>query len=82
MTLPLHDDLPERAFGPCAYCESSLLCAVDCWLAPWNQDRPIPKRKWLYLLRLRRWAGRPVGYGKLGVGIAWHPRHNGRWWPR
>lgn len=66
------------SFGRCHECRSHLLCAADCGNAPWNHDKP-PVSRFLYLLRLRRWAGSPVGYGRLGVGISWKPYRTGRW---
>ena len=47
----------------CAHCDSLELCAADCSLAPWNQDRPLPPRGVCmlgYLLRQRRWIGEHV----------------------
>ncbi len=46
----------------CVNCDHYGLCAPDCPIAPWNTetgtaDDPSP---FVYLLRQRRWSGRPV----------------------
>jgi hypothetical protein len=43
----------------CLACGNWGLCAGDCSLAPWNQERPATT-PFIYLLRQRRWAGMPV----------------------
>lgn len=48
----------------CPVCGSYGLCAVDCSLAPWNQDKAKPS-KFGYLLRQRRWAQSPVDLSSI-----------------
>lgn len=79
--------------GPCADCRNISFCALDCGIAPWNQDRPppltpwpedrerpsdpTPMRRFLYLLRFRRWLGFPID----PAHVKWMT-HASRWSPR
>jgi hypothetical protein len=56
-------DLIIGEFSWCWDCNNITYCALDCGLAPWNQDRAPPpraQRQFHYLLRFRRWLGWPI----------------------
>ncbi len=45
----------------CTTCRHFGYCAPDCPIAPWNFDpAPYPTSAFNFLLRQRRWVGRPV----------------------
>lgn len=49
----------------CADCNNITFCALDCGIAPWNQDRvppPRERRRFHYLMRFRRWLGWPIDH--------------------
>lgn len=55
----------DRPSLRCTDCENITYCALDCGIAPWNQDRPPPpreRRHFHYLMRFRRWLGWPVDH--------------------
>lgn len=62
----------------CTTCRRLGYCAPDCTLAPWNFDlAPYPVSGFLFLLRQRRWVGRPLDRRETRF---WNERlERGRW---
>jgi hypothetical protein len=56
----------------CPGCASSYACAVDCWNAPWNWDKPKTNR-FGFLKRLVKWL-----LGTASPPLSWRPL-NLRW---
>ncbi len=55
-TLSIYQDWRDRLQRRCADCNSIAYCAVDCAIAPWNQNT-APLTRFACLRRMVRWVG-------------------------